>query len=788
MNNEFPNSKKFYLLGLCLALLASGAEIYSWSLTEHDWATLYSTKGIIALALVCMAFLAGLLLILLNLFSPPITQKIANVVPSLRWIRWLFAAGFLLTYAWIFLFSPWAADFPSPWTQYTVALSFACLIAFVMDNSGNRFGPREVFLALALFIYTGSIAEIRAFFLSGFASRLGILIEGILLVGVIYLLYSGIAWMLGTRFLEWRSHLGRSSWLVLAAVLLSPLILRALVGPSVYWFNFSLRFALLIFLTIVATFLLQIKSDRLISVETGLLGLGLVLLLLAFTNNLYSVTTYPFSLSWSEGNRFYDYSMIFGQKIYDAALPIVDPYTQDAPGRFVLWGLPFLFSSLPIWFHRLWGIILSIVPPLLFGWLVGQPIKDGKVRIMLALWIGLLFIVVSPVYAPILLSAIVVILSVFDSSLLKRVVFVIIAAIYASLSRWTWFLAPAAWAGLTDLLLYYPQRKSSFIQKILPTAILVISGVGAGYLIGKRNVNSYAASDSLANAQPLLWYRLFPNQTFSMGIILGTLIVTGPLLVLLIWWMASRRWKLDWLQMFSIWAILISFLGAGLVVSTKIGGGGNLHNLDMYLISLTFVFALGISSFWKQGQLQLGSWPFWTQAVLCWALFIIVSPFTSFAQQSTPATLSLPPSVQVQQTLNTIRTQVAQASTTGEVLFMDERQLLTFGYIRNVPLISDYEKKYMMDQAMGANAGFFKQYYQDLAQKRFVLIVSEPLKHVIKSQDSGPFSDENDAWVKWVSDPTLCFYQPIFTDPANRVQLLVPRTSPLKCDQYLSGG
>ena len=39
----------------------------------------------------------------------------------------------------------------------------------------------------------------------------------------------------------------------------------------------------------------------------------------------------------------------------------------------------------------------------------------------------------------------------------------------------------------------------------------------------------------------------------------------------------------------------------------------------------------------------------------------------------------------------------------GEVLFMDQRQLLTFGYITDVPLVPDYEKKVMMNEALSGN-------------------------------------------------------------------------------------
>ncbi len=782
--------KKFLLLGLSLALLAAIREIYSWYFASHDWIALLSLRGLLALVLFAVILISGLALAFLGLLSPAAAQKISKLVPRIKWLGWLAALFLLLVFLWILLYSPWVVDFPGQWTRFALSIALACWISFFLSDPHNGFGWREAVLSLALFLYVSSVAEVRAYFLTELASRSAALIEGLFVLGLIYAGYSSRFDALGQRLRDWRASLGRLQWAAVALVLILLVLLRLLSGPSLYWFNASLRFAFIALLSLAAAFLLTSNKGNFLSIETGMLGLGIILLIASIINDTYLASNYPFSLTWSEGNRFYDYSMIFGQRIYDAVLPIVNPYTYNAPGRFVLWGLPFLIPSLPIWFHRLWGGVLLIVPPALFAWLASRKIADPFIRYALALWIALFFIVLTPVYAPILLSAIILLLTVFEPSLWKRVALVVIASVYASLSRWTWFLAPAAWAVLADLLLYYPQRNSSFIRKILPTVLVGLSGVVAGFLVGKKYIASYGASESLTASQPLLWYRLFPNQTYSMGIVFGTLIVTGPLLIILAWWMASRRWKLDWLQMLAVWVGLLGFLGAGLVVSTKIGGGGDLHNLDMYLVTLTFVFSLGIYSMWKEGELNLGSWPFWIQALLCWSFLMIVYPFMPFVKQSTPATLNLPPNTQVQQTLQTIRAQVTQASQTGPVLFMDERQLLSFGYIRNVPLVSDYEKKYMMDQSLASNAEYFHQYYVDLSNRRFALIVSEPLKHVIKSEgdSASPFPDENNAWVKWVSDPTLCFYKPIFTDAENRVQLLVPRSDTSGCKQYLGGG
>jgi len=50
------------------------------------------------------------------------------------------------------------------------------------------------------------------------------------------------------------------------------------------------------------------------------------------------------------------------------------------------------------------------------------------------------------------------------------------ASLYAGFSRWTWVFAPGAWGALTDLLLYYPQRKGHWFKRLLPTALMALLG------------------------------------------------------------------------------------------------------------------------------------------------------------------------------------------------------------------------------------------------------------------------------------------------------------------------
>jgi hypothetical protein len=297
--------------------------------------------------------------------------------------------------------------------------------------------------------------------------------------------------------------------------------------------------------------------------------------------------------------------------------------------------------------------------------------------------------------------------------------------------------------------------------------------------------------------QPLLWYRLLPNATYGNGILLGLLIAIVPLILVLVYWRMSRTWTLHPWQGLALSSSLAAFLVVGLIVSTKIGGGGDLHNMDMFLVGLAFTAVLA----WKHGGAE------WLRTVqrppplvfLAAILMLVnfgfgpllrLSPlsFAGHAEwlmrltdtERVKALGSLPSEDQIRDTLALIDRYVGEAKLRGDVLFMDQRQLLTFGYVQDVELVWEYEKKWLMDKALSEDAAYFEPFYRDLAEQRFSLIISDPLREPIKSSEY-QFGEENNAWVRWVAQPILCYYEPMETLPEFRLQLLLPREDPGPC-------
>jgi hypothetical protein len=524
------------------------------------------------------------------------------------------------------------------------------------------------------------------------------------------------------------------------------------------------------------------------------------------------VSNFPFGLYWSEGNRFYDYSLLFGQGLYD--FPSGKPLTPYLSlGRQGLWGLYFLLPKISIFGMRLWNGIIFTIPYFILGWLcIKWQGKSKAARWVFALW-AFLFLNQGPIYTPLILAAILVALA-RRMPLWAGWLVMLVAGFYASLSRETWLFAPAMWMATISLveakpvdvrslktfltMLIKPLDRSglpasssnqlrktplrrSWVEGWRRAIVFGFCGLLGGYILpslipqlriflpGGGSALSAEGVAQLVERQPLLWDRLWPNATYSPGIILALLMAMAPLVILIFTFISQGRWRQDIWQKLAMVMTSLAFLGVGIVVSVKIGGGSNLHNLDMLLISLLFVAGLA----WEEGG---SGWVVETKGSYGWTRLLVtaalVIPSLPGVMQ---ATFQANPSAgDSSKYLSSINQAVLGAQNQGEILFMDQRQLLTFGYVKDVPLVSEYEKKRMMDEALANNGRYFAPFYKDMSNRRFSLIISEPLWVNFQEGQKG-FSNENNAWVNWVSVPVLCYYKPVATYMEIGVQLLVPQ-------------
>jgi len=524
---------------------------------------------------------------------------------------------------------------------------------------------------------------------------------------------------------------------------------------------------------------------------------------------LVFVTGYPFPLYWSEGNRFFDYSTLFGS--YRYLVPGgKDIYSFISWGMQLPWALPFILPNFGIGTFRLWNQLLWILPAFFLGFTAYKTFGREKALRAGALIFGLwafVFLDQGPIYAPLLIAGILTMLG-LRFRLVPAVFAIMLASFYAHESRWTWSFAPGLWAGLATLLMVKnPSLHREKLKDLTRPIALSLAGLFGGrilpdiiplltswfYAITDRvsSSNTAAGSPSIsikvlpniissATRQPLLWERLFPNSTYPPGILLGITWAALPIIVLLAVLAIKKVWCPNWLQTIAIFTVSAAFFAVGLTASVKIGGGSNLHNLDMFLVTLTIIAAAVLTGFWPRGK-NTPSARFWVSALVA---MVMVFPVTYALRPSEKP--YLPEPAEVEESLSVIRKEIKNIAPSEEILFIDHRQLLTFNFIPQVPLVDKYEKKKLMDKAMSADAVYFKSFYEDIHGQRFALIINEPLNLVIRGENYA-FGDENDAYVKWVTLPLTCGYEPAYTNYETSVQLLIPREGPppayLPCEE-----
>ncbi|MDO8755670.1 MAG: hypothetical protein Q7J80_17380 [Anaerolineales bacterium] len=563
------------------------------------------------------------------------------------------------------------------------------------------------------------------------------------------------------------------------------------------------------------------KEDALIGWKEFLASLILTASIFTIAVSLQGVTDYPFSLGWSEGNRLWDYSTLFGRALYDYPAD-QDIYVLLDGGRLLVGGLPFLIPGLTIEMARLWVGLTLILPYFIVG-LAAFRISAGNYRIglLITFWI-FLFLKQGPIHAPLVLCAALTVL-LWGRPLWISIPLIIFAGNFAQASRFTWMFAPGIWIGMLEISGASLRNGKLDSNHWVRAIALGVAGVFGGYLLPKiiplfqRDINVTTIGEQIASTgynleniagnvsqQPLLWYRLLPNSTYGNGILFGLLIAVGPLLIILFWLAIKKKWLLNVWQKLVISGSLIAFLVVGLVASTKIGGGGDLHNMDMFLIGLMFIGLVAWLNGASEVILNANTVPDWMKIVIIASLIIpAIGPWRQmrshyYGEKASALvvltdapdekSLDLLPSGEIiNKALEKIQDETAIAKEAGEVLFLDQRQLLTFGYVADVPLVPEYEKKVLMNEALSANAEYFQPFYEDLAAGRFSLIISERFFTPIKDS-SYEFGEENNAWVKWVANPVLCYYQEKTTLKEVGVQLLIPKTEPVDCSSQLPSG
>jgi hypothetical protein len=294
-------------------------------------------------------------------------------------------------------------------------------------------------------------------------------------------------------------------------------------------------------------------------------------------------------------------------------------------------------------------------------------------------------------------------------------------------------------------------------------ALTAVAASRAYAAVSGNPVGEFASSFS----SDLLWYRLLPSATYPLGVLPAILLASAIPLLLIVLWARNRPRALHPIRWAGLAGGLAVMFAGGLVVSAKIGGGGNLHNLDAYLVLLLILIVYLL--FGSVATEATEAFAVWRPSMAMLGAGVLIP--VAFALASAPSWQALDFEAG-RSTVTSVTQAVRQASGDGqEVLFISERHLVAFEHL-GVPLEPDYEKVYLMEMAMAGNAAYLEAFEADLSVHRFGLIVTEPLNTRLLGSEY-TFGEENDVWARHVATPLLRFYRTGID--LGGVWLMVPR-------------
>ena len=250
------------------------------------------------------------------------------------------------------------------------------------------------------------------------------------------------------KMILFRERLGIVRWLLALLIIILPIWFLQYTRWGVVFSDIYVRIVLWCFVVFWLAFFIK-KGNILLGWTELLAALLLTSSGFIIAVGLINVTDYPFSLGWSEGNRMWDYSIMFGRRLYDYPADKEIVVLLDM-GRQFVGGLPFLIPGLTIKMERFWIALTVIIPYLLLGLAAFRFTRANlKMWLLATLWV-LIFLNQGPIHPPLVLCAVATVL-LWRSPLWLALPLIAVTGYIAEESRFTWVFAPGLWIGMLEL-------------------------------------------------------------------------------------------------------------------------------------------------------------------------------------------------------------------------------------------------------------------------------------------------------------------------------------------------
>ncbi|MFZ5910065.1 MAG: hypothetical protein ACOYYU_08635 [Chloroflexota bacterium] len=486
-----------------------------------------------------------------------------------------------------------------------------------------------------------------------------------------------------------------------------------------------------------------------------------------------SITAYPFAMGWSETSRYYYPSLFLSEGIFGTRLP----WPILHPSLHLLLVPPYWFDG-PLWLHRAWQVFLrfALLGSTAFTLLQRLNVKGRALRWLAWGWMTL-FLFQGPVYFHLTVPLILILWGFSARDNRRTWLAVILASAWSGLSRINWYPVPGLLATVL-FLLETPYNGKRPWRYLLKPASWTVVGMGIAFTTQRAYIALSGIPDPrffyTSLTSNLLWYRLLPNASYFLGVLPGALLASLPVWIGM--GLILPRARLHPLRSGVILATLLAFFLGGLLVSMKIGGGVDIHNLDAYLSLLLVVFAyLVFARYAPEGGQPA------RPISLPWGLVALLVVVPAWFSLQLGGGFKVYDAARTQSVLAELQARVdAVNAQGGEILFITQRHLVSMGMLDGVRMVPEYEREELMEMAMGNNQEYLKIFRADMEAQRFDMIVVDPLTYRLLGRNYA-FGEENNAWVKRVMKPILCNYREEVIYPEDQIAIYVPQEGERVC-------
>ncbi|HSJ87147.1 MAG TPA: hypothetical protein VK909_08045, partial [Anaerolineales bacterium] len=408
-------------------------------------------------------------------------------------------------------------------------------------------------------------------------------------------------------------------------------------------------------------------------------------------------------------------------------------------------------------------------------------IEDRHLRWLVALWM-FLFLFTGPIYFHLAVPVILVLWGFSAQNRSRTWAAVLLASLWAGWSRVNWYPVPAMIAAVLYFL-EVPVAGKKIWQYLLKPFLWFIVGTVTAFLFQRVYIALSGIPDSgsfyTSLSSDLLWYRLWPNASYFLGLIPAALLISIPIwIVIYLVLRADRKESWQPIRLILIFVTLFVLFLGGLLVSLKIGGGVDLHNFDAYLVLLLIVFSYIVFARYRLENGQLSR-----SVTLPWFLVLALLLVPAWSYLRFNLSFQAYDQTRTQSVLQSLQNHVNDADAkNGEILFITQRHLISMHMLNGVTLIPEYEREDLMEMAMGNNAAYLDRFKEDMRNQRFALIVVDPLNFNLMTRNRS-FADENNVWVRRVAKQILCNYRQEAVFSADEIALYVPQEGERTCPE-----